>query len=242
MRRVSLVLAYYDNPGMLARQFEAWRAWPSGVRGRVRCVVVDDGSPRWPAVEVPRPGGLPELEIYRVLEDRPWHQDGARNLGVKVSTPGWLILTDMDHVPSVEVVLFALGCKSPRVFRTLGRLDAPGSGKLENPKPKAPHPNSYVLHSDLYWKAGGYDEDLTGYYGTDGQFRRQLLAVGEHEHREELKLWRFSRDVIPDASTTTLVRKSPDRPAQLEAILARKKAAGRAGQITVLDFEWERQL
>jgi hypothetical protein len=111
-----------------------------------------------------------------------------------------------------------------------------GSGK---PKP---HPNSDLMHRDLYWLAGGYDECFCGVYGTDGEFRRQLLRVGEHRHLEGVNIVRYSRDVVPDASTTTLDRKQYGGPAAKIAAHSRKAAAGLAGKILTLNFEWERVL
>jgi hypothetical protein len=102
MRRLSIVMPYYMNPGMLAHQYETWAAYPADLKERVDIVIVDDGSPVSPAADVPRPEGLPPLGIFRVLEDRPWHQHGARNLGAFVAKGPWLLLTDMDHVLPAE--------------------------------------------------------------------------------------------------------------------------------------------
>lgn len=242
MRSLTLVYAYYDNPAMLARQFETWAAYPEWFRKRVKAVVVDDASPRWPALEVERPRGLPALEIYRVAVDIPWHQDGARNLGAHVSE-GWLFLSDMDHVlpsGSLEDVwrITNAGC-----FFTFARWDAATDAPmLDGAGNHKPHPNTYLLHRDLYWAAGGYDESFCGVYGTDGAFRRQLEGVGIHRHLEGVRIVRYSRDVIADASTTTLDRKAYGGNAAKLAAHARKKAAGLEGKIVTLDFEWERVL
>ena len=53
---------------------------------------------------------------------------------------------------------------------------------------------------------------------------------------------RVDREVIPDASTRDVERKTPGRAAQKQAVLARKAAEGRAGQTTTLNFPWERIL
>lgn len=242
MRALTLVYAYYDNPGMLARQFAIWREYPDWYRKRVKVVVVDDASPRWPALEVPRPEGLPALEIYRVAVDIPWHQDGARNLGAHVAA-GWLFLSDMDHVLPAESLPHVWRCTNADCFYTFDRWDAATNAPmLDGHGAPKPHPNTYAMHRDLYWRAGGYDESFCGVYGTDGAFRRQLGAVGFHRHLEGVKIVRFSREVVPDASTTTYDRKEYGGNAAKLAAHARKQAAGLEGKIVTLDFEWERVL
>lgn len=243
MRHLTFVYAYYDNPGMLAAQYACWAAYPEWSRRRVRVIVVDDASPRWPALEVPRPRELPKLSIYRVKVDIPWHQDGARNLGAHEAAPGWLFLSDIDHMLPASSLAQVLRFRSPLTFYTFGRIDAPHGRRTVDAhgRPKI-HPNSYAMTRDLYWAAGGYDEDFCGFYGTDGPFRRQLLKVGRHVHKDDIPIIRYSREVISDASTTTLVRKSADREAQKLRILEDKWARGRQDYIATLDFEWDRVL
>jgi len=242
LRSLTLIYAYYDNPGMLARQFATWREYPEWYRKRVKVVIVDDGSPRWPALEVPRPAGLPALEVYRVAVDIPWHQDGARNLGAHVSE-GWLFLSDMDHVLPAGSLADVWRITNTECFYTFARWDAATDAPmLDGAGNHKPHPNTYLVHRDLYWAAGGYDESFCGVYGTDGAFRRQLENAGTHRHLEGVRIVRYSRDVIADASTTTLDRKQYGGTAAKRAAHERKKAAGLEGKIVTLDFEWERVL
>src|SRR5688572_26515133 len=98
---LSLVMPFYLNRSMLEVQFAEWTRWSATAKAQIEVVIVDDGSPD-PAADVPRPDGLPELSIYRVTEDRPWHQHAARNLGAFVARAPWLLLTDMDHVLTAE--------------------------------------------------------------------------------------------------------------------------------------------
>jgi hypothetical protein len=241
---LTLVMPYYDNGRQLADvQYAGWLEWPEIIKSRFRVVLVDDGSPIAPASAVARPWGLPELEIYRVTVDTPWHQHGARNLGAHVAPEGWLLLTDMDHVlePTAAAALFdRLPKLNPRAIYTLDRIEAdtrkPTLDRNGNPKP---HPNSFVLTRELYWKIGGYDEDLTGVYGTDGFFRQRAFSIGKRAHID-IPLVRYWRDIVPDASTTTLPRKEGRDPNAKARILAAKRARGEADMVKVLQFSWER--
>lgn len=245
MRNLTCIFAYYDNPSMLEHQYSVWATYPEWYQSRVQFVVVDDASPRSPAIDVPRPAVLNgRVRIYRVAKDVPWHQDGARNLGAHVAEDGWLFLTDMDHVlPAASLDLLWVRAKRESCFYTFGRWDADTNAPMLNAdgRPK-PHPNSYAMARSLYWRAGGYDEDFCGVYGTDGAFRKQLLAAGRHVHLEDVQIIRYSRDVISDASTRTLDRKQYGGDQAKAAAWARKRGAGRENKILTLAFEWERQL
>lgn len=242
---LSLVIPYYRNPGQLALQYATWASWGAEMKAQTEIVVVDDGSPE-PAADVTRPDGLPALSIYRVIEDRPWHQHAARNLGAHVAHGPWLLLTDMDHVLTADAAkaLFKrMGRLDPGAAYFLHRIDAdtmtPTLGSDGQPKP---HPNSFVMTRDLYWRVGGYDEDFCGIYGTDGLFKKRLFDIAARGFLKHVPLVRYSRDVMPDASTSTLPRKEGRRPGAKQAVIAMKAAAGRSETVTTLAFPWERVL
>lgn len=239
---LSLVYPFYRNRGMLATQYATWASYPDSLKAILEVVLIDDGSPAdEDALGVPRPYGLPLLRLYRVLEDRPWHQHAARNLGAKEALAGWLFLSDIDHVlpaASLEAIVPRL---NHDVVYTFARLDAPDlRPKLKDGRPH-PHPNTFLMTKRRYWEVGGYDEDCTG-YGTDGFFRQRLLfAARQPVHLFDVPIVRYSRDVIPDASTRTLERK-PGRTskADLRALLRQKAERGEGPK--VLDFAWEQVL
>lgn len=243
MKRLTLVYAYYDNASMLAEQYKVWASYGRWLVDKIRIVVVDDASPTCPAIDVPRPVGMPALRIFRARVDIPWHQDGARNLGAHVADDGWLFLSDMDHVLPFSTVQRIWKLRDATKFYTLDRIDA-ATGKLmaDARGLHKPHPNTYVMHRDIYWRAGGYDEDYSGVYGTDGAFRKQLYAVAAHSHLRNAHVIRYPRSLVPDASTTTLDRKAYGGPEAKRRAKERKTALGRAGRIVTLDFEWDQVL
>jgi hypothetical protein len=206
-------------------------------------ILVDDGSPSECAVDVARPDGLPRLRIFRVLEDRPWHQHAARNLGAHVATADWLLLTDMDHVFTAASMLEVIKLKGSDRAYIFPRLDWPElKPTLGRRGERKPHPNTYAMKREFFWRVGGYDEEFCGIYGTDGLFRDRLRRTGAIYLAEDCPVWRFSREVLEDASTRTLPRKENRDPHAKRVVRMRKKDEGRSNEIRVLAFPWAQAL
>lgn len=208
---LSIVITYYGQPAMLAEQARAWRDYPADIE----VIVVDDGS----AVPAQAEG----CSIYRVADDIPWHQDGARNLGAHVATGEWLLLLDIDHVlPAVEagrLLRLLPMLKDGRAYRPLRRL-------VDEAYPLARAANIWLMRKADFWRVGGYDERLCGSYGTDLEFRPRLRRTLV-EDRLPITLDVY-RDVnIADATTSGLDR-TVVHPPKL------------SGPPTVLGFEWSR--
>jgi len=207
---LSVVMTYYNQPAMLARQAAIWRDYPAGVE----VIVVDDGS----AVPAKAEG----CSIYRVAKDIPWHQDGARNLGAHVANGEWLLFLDIDHALPAEGLAKLLrllpGLRTRTAFRPERRLVSGGDLK--------PAANIWLIRREDFWRVGGYDERLCGHYGTDQEFAPRL----RHSLRVEwlpVTLDVYTRAVVADASTQGLSRRVV-KPARL------------AGEWRVLGFEWSR--
>lgn len=244
---LSIGLAYYRNPGMLSEQLRVWAGYPEALKAQVEVIVIDDASPE-PAVDVPRPPGLPTLTIGRLADvadpfTPPWRQDAARNRAANEAMGTWLLLTDMDHVlPADSLAALLAHCAEDRdVVYEFRRLDAPdltpkrdGHGRLH------PHPNSFCLRRARYWAIGGYDEEYCGIYGTDGPWRRRMVAQSTLQPLEDVAIVRYPREVIPDASTR--VDRKQVRTTNNPAVLRRmhqKEASG--GRPVTLSIPWQRQ-
>lgn len=215
MRRLTICLPYYLNAGMLERQVANLESLPSQLSDQIELIVVDDGSPV-PAVLKTRI----KSRLYRMKEDIPWNQDACRNLAVSEADEGWLLLTDMDHLPTEgllkRVLTSSLQAETIYTFR---RVTAPDMTAYK------PHPNSWLMTRATYMKTGGYDERFRGVYGTDGAFSRAVKKTGPVVELKDA-LVRYPREVIPDASTTTLVRKSDENERLRRALREEIKASG----------------
>jgi hypothetical protein len=222
MTPFTLVMAYYDNPDMLRRQFEVWHALPPAVRQHLHVRIVDDGSPRWPAESVcTTVAGLASFQLWRMGVDVRWNQDACRNVGVREAATPWVLLTDMDHIVPVETWARLMVDRIDKgVVYRFGRVTAPAMTHYKH------HPNSWAMRAKTYWKIGGYDEALAGNYGTDGDFLVRTRQCAPIVDLREV-LIRVPREVCPDASTTTLERKSDADKARIrDLIAARRTKAG----------------
>lgn len=214
-RPFTVVLSYYENQGMLDRQLETFAAYDADLRTMISVVVVDDGSPRRPAVI--RPCGL-YVQLWRMSRDVRWNQDACRNLGAKVAPAHWLLLTDIDHlVPENTAGTLVWGKADKRCAYRFTRLTLPGE------VPYKAHPNTWFMRRELFDLVGGYDERFAGWYGTDGDFAGRVNAAALSIDQRPEPVVRVPREVIPDASTTTYARKTD---ADREAIARIKQERG----------------
>lgn len=220
MTPFTLVMAYYENAGMLREQVRVWMSLPADVQRNLAVVLVDDGSPTAPARDALEPRQWEELKLtlqgvalWRMGVDVRWNQDACRNIGAREARTSWLLLTDMDHVVPAETWRHVMTTKllKSRAYR-FARVNAPAGDVYK------PHPNSWAMARGLYWQVGGYDEALAGHYGTDGDFLvRTRREAGVYELA--CPLIRYPREVIPDASTTTLNRKSDEDRTTINALV-----------------------
>lgn len=238
MRSITIIMAYYENYGMLKRQYDNFRSVPKEYRKNLKYIVVDDGSPNKPALS-PDPQLSPMgFALYRMQVDIPWNQDACRNLGVMQSEPGWILLTDMDHLIPINTIRHVLEAQlDPNLVYLFGRVSEPALGIYK------PHPNSFLMTKAMYDKAGGYDERFAGIYGTDGRFRNQLNMISSIQYLP-VHLIRVPREVTPDASSMPELeqrdpaynRQNPDH--QLRKVKIREKIGKNAFPIRNL-FPWE---
>lgn len=213
-RPFTLIMAYYENAGMLARQYEQLAAYPEELREHLSLIVIDDGSPRAPAVG--RSCGVRQ-QIYRMAVDVRWNQDACRNLGMAKARTAWRLMTDIDHlIPEATVGHLIWGKADKRKAYRFGRLTLPDESIYR------PHPNTWFLTGRLFDDAGGYDERFAGWYGTDGDFVSRLQKIAKAIEQRDEFIVRVPRDVIPDASTTTYARKTDEDRIEIARIKAER--------------------
>jgi hypothetical protein len=208
---ITLVYPYYDNPKFFLYQLQKWETLPTCIKDRLRFVVVDDCSPTTPAFSVvSQRMWTIRLRLFRIEVDIRWNWLGARNIGMQHAATGWCVLTDMDHVVPEETLKSLIrGNHSSKAIYRFSRKESTG-------EQIHPHPNSMFMTRDMFWKIGGYDERMSGYYGSDGYWRRRCVATApiytlrdsliRHEYQQDSSTIRYLRKQPEDARLRPLVK------------------------------------
>lgn len=231
MRQLTIVLPHFMNLGMLREQIAIWSDYPEDIRSRVQVIVVDDCSPeggRFYADDLTCPG-LASFRGFRLLEKVRWNWLAARNLGAKMATTEWLLLTDIDHgLPLVTLKRILDGALDPRKVYRFARVDAPHQWpyELADCAPYKPHNDTWLMTKGMFFddRIGGYDEALAGCYGTSGEFKDRVMATARAQVRLVEPIIRYPRTVIADASTPPSVYTRKGDP-ENDAELQRRKQA-----------------
>lgn len=211
---VTIIYPYYDNPLALAKRVNAWAQLPLELRINLSAIIVDDGSPVSSAKQVLFNCPIPfKLRLFRIDVDRRWNWLAARNIGMSYANEGWCVCTDIDHIIPQETLENLV--HENHEIDTIYRFN-----RMERGVKIHPHPNSWFMTREIFWKFGGYDEALSGYYGTDGEARRRWIKTAKVR---TLKDYLIREEYVDDSSTMRYGRKeSIDLRAQ-EIIKARPK-------------------
>lgn len=232
---ITMIVPYYRQPNMLRKQLETWQRYTAEVSAAFNFVIVDDCSPE-PAEDVFGDAWQPHgVSLYRIDQDVPWNRGMARNLGTHVAETDWILHVDTDHVlgadEAAKLVANGMHCvpKSTwcrfRRFR-MGRADE--TRKKDKIPPDAaygeihPHIDSYLCTKEMYWRAGGYNEDFSGVLGGGSPFLREMVKANGEPHVLKVALDVYTRDAVPDSSEHTLPR-SPEAFKRRKQEIMRKR-------------------
>jgi glycosyltransferase involved in cell wall biosynthesis len=245
---VTLVVPFYRNGAMLARQIAEWELYPPGVQ----VLVVDDGSPdpARPIIEQHASASLRErLSLLRIKIDIPWNREEARNLGTLQARTDWVIHVDIDHVlPRASAsALFEFQPK-PRHWYRFPRWR---NGKADETRRKDAipddcefgriheHVDSYLIGADLYAEVGGYDLRFSGCLGGGSDFLKRLSAISPPQMMPDpVCLHVYTRGVVKDASDWCLSRDTTEGKRRARA----KRLSGQPYKKCEVRSAWERVL
>jgi hypothetical protein len=215
-KRVTFIYPYYCNPVFFAKQIEHWLAYPKAIRDNLSAIVVDDGSADGKKAEQVVIGyPLPfSIRLFYIDVDVRFNWIAARNIAMQYAPEGWCLGTDMDHmVPLKTAEALIWKRHSSECIYRLQRMEHTGE-RIH------PHPNSWFMTRDMFWRFGGYDESFSGYYGTDGEARRRWVKTAPVRTLQE---YLVRHECIGDSSTINYKRKQPEDLAVHRIIAARGK-------------------
>jgi hypothetical protein len=163
---LTILYSYYNSSKALGIQIDNWSQYPIELMKKLHFILIDDCSESRADLAINFPINL---ALLRIADDIPWNQPGAKNLGFKFAKTDWVFTSDIDHILQPEMCgkLIALE-KDKRTVYYFSRLTDKGESKN-------PHPNSFLIHKDIFWKLGGYDEDFCGHYGYDDILLKTMI-------------------------------------------------------------------
>jgi len=187
--KVSIVIPVLNSHEVVRRQvrhFEEMR-----LPDDVEILLIDDGSD--PPIKVETEINL---SVHRTNDTRPWTWPLARNLGAKLAQGEYLVMADLDHIVSREIIDAARSFDGDfiRFHREFGVLDEDGSLDQRRETLAAhglpdrfdvkltPHRNQFCIHRDLYARMGGFREDRIGMpypQREDGDFAKKWREMHE---------------------------------------------------------------
>lgn len=181
---ISIIIPVLNSHEVVRRQVLHFEQM--GLPDDVEVIFVDDGST--PPIETTSP--LPI--ILRTNDFRDWTWPIARNFGAKHAKGEYLIMADLDHIITREIIDKVRGFTGDfmRFHREFGVLNEDGTISQDRDTLRGyglpdqydikltPHRNQFAIHRDLYWKMGGFREDRIG------------LPYPQREDGDFAKLWR----------------------------------------------------
>ncbi len=165
---LTIIIHIYRNQKALDLQTQFWSDWEQ--IPNLELIFVDDGS-------------IPPLDLknipawvrkIRILEDIPWNQPGAKNLGVLLSSSPWLLFLDADQFLDKNALVELLS-RLPKLAKgtiyRFNRYCAKTNQALEI------HQNCQLISKLDYENFGGYDEDFAGNYGHEDAYLERLWRL-----------------------------------------------------------------
>lgn len=156
---ISIVFSYYRQPDALEWMLERLEDL-SNLDFEV--VAVDDGSNDGVLRDRMERSPLSGKTVT-IKKDIPWNLPGARNWGMVFAQGLNCLRTDIDHRPTPDTLkkLIEFPPLEGEAFR-FRRVDQIG-------KEIHSHGDTFFLSKDNYWEVGGYDENLSGFYGQNSR-------------------------------------------------------------------------
>jgi len=238
MKKITLIIPYYRNPEMLKIHCETWNQYTKEIWDKLDIILIDDCSPEPASMILKSYLGLAacnNLKLYRVEKDIPWNQHGCRNLGAKLATTEWLLLTDMDRIfPCEEMFqLVNYGLDEENHYKP-DQLKISKDNFIEYGGIPG---NQFLVTKENFWKVGGYDEDYCGTYGGDSALLKPLEKIAPLMLLPDVQMRHYTTEAVKDANTTTLDRRG-EYHEKYKTIAKDKKARGDIFPNNPIRFEY----
>lgn len=169
--KVSIVISVYNSHGVLDRQMKHFSKM--GLPDDIEIIIADDEST--PSLNIDD-YQYENLSIYRTHNKLAWTQGLGRNLGASKAKGEYLLMTDIDHILTKELIDAVAGFKGVlmRFPRHLGILDEKGDLKTD------------VASLELYGahpRYLGVDEPATGIHNNTFAIKKEVFdTIGGYKN------------------------------------------------------------
>jgi len=205
-RLLTLAMAAYGQPKMLRVWLTTLQTYVPHLLDQMELLIVDDHGE--PPAEIPlEVQDILPCQIFRVTENIPWNQPGARNLALEQCRTPLILFVDPDMVFPAAMMdrMLEAGAKLPEgeIIRFQLQHHGGGSdGKLDGTSP-----NTWFCHVKDFLHAGGYDESFAGHKGwSDCCVLDVMTSLYKIHHRADLFAQFYHTSKVSDAAVTTLDR------------------------------------
>ena len=248
---ISCNITYYNEPHFLSWWYNTFKTfYEEGID--IELNIADDGSMRNTAESFfDKKTPMPNMRLFRVLDDIGFNSHGARNLLMKQTRTEWNMLSDIDRRYPVDTF------KNIIAREPIGKLKKGVYYPFQNLKrEKEQSINEYVVSKTDFWKAGGYDEEFVNIHWGDRIFIDCLASITRKAIVDEwkVKYVRGARKVTYTADVITT--QYPDdktlihpehhwsdrdkRAALIKMVKDRSMTPEGRQSKKVINFEWKR--
>ena len=236
--KLTYVIHFYFNQlksaETLTSLLDTYTQYARDLLATIEFIVIDDGSP----VDVDLSRYDLNLRHAKILDDIPWNQGGARNLGATLGSGPWLLLSDID-ICFPEKTLRYLVTREIIEYRffKFWRWDS----TLE--KFRKPHSNVFFMPRGTFFKYWGYDEEYAGGHGgEDYRFVKFLKSQGVVQLKLPKQYYAFNRSEIDRKQAYHNLERDQSRNAPIDARkrCEMKYLGGTFGHSRLfLNFKWK---
>lgn len=204
MKKISLITHHYNSHDKAQALLDHLAAINTEVTAQIEIIIVDDCSDVREQLD---PRGL-DLKHLRVVDDIPWNQAGARNLGALTANGEWLLYFDIDQLLSdygLNYVVTHCGSLDQNLmyfFLVENFIDSNINQEL------SVHPNTFLVSAVKFRINGMYDEDFAGNYGYEDIYlpylweknggTRAMIGQVPFFRDQKFKTGTLSRDLEPN--------------------------------------------
>ena len=152
--------AEIDNASFVVNLVRHYQELPPSLKEKFELILVDDHSPHALASFIE---GHLNMRIFRIDDDIPWNQPGARNLGVIYSRSDKIVMHDVGQCLPQRTLekIVEMADPSKRIYKFVGVSERDASVKLPS------HPNTLFMSRARFLRYYGYDEEFAGHYGRE---------------------------------------------------------------------------